>query len=214
VDRCTLEATSDMKATPWSTSVCKAVLLLGLLLAAGVSPAAAGGLAPDLEAKVGKNSNGDDLVRVIVQFSDWGLDHGRLAKQGGGRLLKDFSTFNGSAIELPVKMVRWLAKHPKVGWISPDRSLGAQWDYGAKAIGADQVWTSPGAQGSGIRVAVLDTGVAGNPNDLNFYGSSTSRVVAWKDFVQDGQSPYDDNGHGTLVAGIIAGNGGASNSFF
>src|SRR5262249_38401915 len=50
--------------------------------------------------------------------------------------------------------------------------------------------------------------------DLNFFGSSTSRVVAWQDCVQGGTLPYDDNGHGTHVAGIIAGNGASSNGFF
>jgi serine protease AprX len=203
-----------MKATPWSTNACKAVLVLFLLLASGLQAASAGGLAPDLEKKVQKHPNSGETLRVIVQFSDWGFDHGALARLAEGRLVKDHPSINGSTFEIPTKMVRWLSKHPKVGWISPDRNLGAEWDYGPQAIGADQVWTSPGFQGSGVRVAVLDTGVAGNPADLNFFGTSTSRVVAWQDCVNGGTVPYDDNGHGTHVAGIIAGNGSNSNSFF
>jgi serine protease AprX len=58
--------------------------------------------------------------------------------------------------------------------------------------------------GDGVTVAVLDSGVATN-TDL-----AASRIVGWKDFVNDGPAPYDDAGHGTFVAGLIAGDGSAS----
>jgi len=58
--------------------------------------------------------------------------------------------------------------------------------------------------GAGVTVAVLDSGVATN-TDL-----AASRIVGWKDFVNDQPTPYDDAGHGTYVAGLIAGDGTAS----
>jgi len=61
-----------------------------------------------------------------------------------------------------------------------------------------------GPTGARVGVAVLDSGVSTN-TDL-----SASRIVGWKDFVNGLPTPYDDAGHGTFVAGLIAGDGTAS----
>ena len=57
--------------------------------------------------------------------------------------------------------------------------------------------------GKGIGVAILDTGIYPH---IDF----DSRICVFADFIAHKKSPYDDNGHGTCVAGILAGSGRAS----
>jgi serine protease AprX len=71
-------------------------------------------------------------------------------------------------------------------------------------VNADQVWAS-GTTGRGVTVAVLDSGVAAD-QDLT---QPANRILASVNFA-DQRSSLDPGGHGTHVAGIIAGNGARS----
>ena len=63
-----------------------------------------------------------------------------------------------------------------------------------------------GFDGTGIKIAVIDTGVDFNHPDLLGWGEG-GKVIGGYNFVQENQLPMDSNGHGTKVAGIIAANG-------
>ncbi len=63
-----------------------------------------------------------------------------------------------------------------------------------------------GIDGSGIKIAVIDTGVDFNHPDLFGWGDG-GKVIGGFNFIQEGQPPLDTNGHGTQVAGIIAADG-------
>ncbi|HNX09021.1 MAG TPA: S8 family peptidase [Methanothrix sp.] len=69
---------------------------------------------------------------------------------------------------------------------------------------ADRLWEK-GIDGKGVTVAVIDSGIDKNHPDL------VGRVVAEKNFLADEVTADDLLGHGTMVAGIIAGSGAASN---
>lgn len=63
-----------------------------------------------------------------------------------------------------------------------------------------------GIDGTGIVVAVIDTGVDFNHPDLFGWGPE-GKVIGGYNFVQEGKPPMDTNGHGTQVAGVIAADG-------
>lgn len=69
-------------------------------------------------------------------------------------------------------------------------------DWGVSRIGADKVWTQ--GSGSGIVIAIIDTGVQKDHPDL------VNNIIAGYDFVNADNDPNDDNGHGTHVAGIAS----------
>jgi len=63
-----------------------------------------------------------------------------------------------------------------------------------------------GFDGTGIKIAVIDTGVDFNHPDLLGWGKD-GKVIGGYNFIQENQLPMDSNGHGTKVAGIIAADG-------
>jgi len=79
-------------------------------------------------------------------------------------------------------------------------------------IGADQVWSQTDSSGdavigTGITVAVIDTGVDYTHPDLGGGFGPSFKVTGGYDFYNYDSDPMDDNGHGTHIAGIIAANG-------
>jgi serine protease AprX len=75
----------------------------------------------------------------------------------------------------------------------------------SEAVGADWVRGVLGYDGTGVTVAVIDSGITDWHDDL-----SASHVTQFVDFVNFAARPYDDYGHGTHVAGILAGDGADS----
>tara|TARA_B100000035_G_scaffold59516_1_gene47792 strand:+ start:1661 stop:2800 length:1140 start_codon:yes stop_codon:yes gene_type:complete len=59
-----------------------------------------------------------------------------------------------------------------------------------------------GLDGTGVRVCIVDSGIDTSHKDL-----SGINLVAWRDFVNNQEQPYDDQGHGTSMAGILVADG-------
>lgn len=65
-------------------------------------------------------------------------------------------------------------------------------------------------KGRGIGVAIIDSGVYPHQDLINPY----NRIASFIDLINNYKFPYDDNGHGTSIAGIIAANGNKSNGLY
>ncbi|HXH06282.1 MAG TPA: S8 family peptidase [Vicinamibacterales bacterium] len=195
-----------------STQKLIAVLaLVAAVLAAG--PAAAGGRAGKLDDDLARRAGGPGRSRVIIETIDGGGAADVIAAAGGraGRRLR---SFQGHVAVVPNVALARLARHPRVRFVHEDRPTGALLDLTSATVGSRLARTAYKFDGAGVGVAVIDSGIASWHDDLTYLGTDPSvrapggqRVAAFVDFVNGRTAPYDDFGHGTHVAGIIAGNG-------
>jgi serine protease AprX len=123
----------------------------------------------------------------------------------GGTLGRTLPIINGIVATLPSAALDGLSQNPLVEQISMDRDLGDLTERTGATVGATTVREQYGYDGAGIGIAVIDSGITNWHDDL--YGPGAQRVDRFVDFVNGRTTAYDDYGHGTHVAGIIAGNG-------
>ena len=119
---------------------------------------------------------------------------------------------NGQLLDVPNGLLKQMAANPSVFKLQYDRPI-KMFNYRTSVtVGARTVHDYLGLTGSGIGIAVIDSGMTTWHDDLTNYTGKlfpygNQRVRKFVDFVNGRTLPYDDNGHGTHVAGIIAGNG-------
>ncbi len=113
--------------------------------------------------------------------------------------LKSVNCFHA---RLTPKKIKKLLEHRLVKMIYLDREYKALLDVASPSLNAPIAWNS-NITGKGITTAVIDTGIHPHADLIN----PENRILAFKDFVGNKKEPYDDNGHGTHVAGDIGSNG-------
>ncbi|MDB5080046.1 MAG: hypothetical protein JWP00_1970 [Chloroflexi bacterium] len=147
----------------------------------------------------------------------------------GGKITADITFINSFAAEIPARQVPLLSANPGVKWISLNAPVVKNDDDGVcdecidtdniknytSAIKANKVWNKNSdseawLQGKDIGIAVLDTGVDASLKDFTTPNGKKSRVVTQTKTNKEAPSINDANGHGTLVAGVIASNGKGS----
>ena len=120
----------------------------------------------------------------------------------GGSPVRRISSLGLLVATIPDSALHQLSALPGVESISLDRKVQGAIDATSTTIGAQWVRQELGFDGRGVGIALIDSGVTASHDDLD-----AERVVHFADFVNFRTSQYDDYGHGTHVAGIIAGNG-------
>jgi subtilisin family serine protease len=133
--------------------------------------------------------------RIIVRYR---VDVSIASRPLAGPSLQHFSLIPATAMRATAEQVRELAANPAVARVWPDLPVHICLDNSVSQIRAPQVWDA-GYTGRGVPIAVVDTGI--DPGHPDFAG----RVMAMEDFT--GEGPRDNHGHGTHVAGIVAGAG-------
>jgi serine protease AprX len=159
-----------------------------------------------------ENVTGHSYVIVRAENADAVGVVSTMISMLGGTLGRPLPILTARAARLPNLAVPLLAASPIVQRIALDRLMLGSTERTSATVGADIVRQQLGYDGEGIGVAVIDSGVTAWHNDLaDPNAPTTQRVDQFVDFVGGQTQPYDDYGHGTHVAGIIAGNGADSN---
>ncbi len=157
--------------------------------------------------------------RKIVIFTDGTLlaDQEEIVTNLGGQIIHVLSFINALAVQFPLNNLTLILLSllnnlsvvdvfdDLVGLMDLETPItvlnpgGENFEWGQDHIQIPQVYSN-GVLGSGVKVAVLDTGIDFTHPDL------ASAIVGGFNAipVTPGQSYYDDNGHGTHIAGIIA----------
>lgn len=160
---------------------------------------------PVLSAKLNSRSREDIPVIISMKNNDNSKLTNMVSSMSSG-VKKDLPIVGGIACSLSAESINRLKRHPDVEYISFDSKVFALLDLTNKTLGTN-IAHNEGFTGKGVTVAVVDTGVTSHP-DLT---KPTNRIIGFKDFINGKTSPYDDNGHGTHISGIIASNGISSN---
>ena len=172
-------------------------------------------------------ASGDSFQKIIV-FQDGTSPQvqQQVVAQSGSQVLSTLPLINGVVIKLPTQdaahALALLQVDPRVMGIYEDPTISGQdgggdnvivitpadpppqemYPWGLEAIRVPEVHAEvPGLKGAGVTVAILDTGIDTKHPDLSKNIKGGYNALAG----QNPQNYQDDNGHGTHMAGIIAG---------
>jgi serine protease AprX len=161
-----------------------------------------------LNDAVEDQANGQSAV--IIEFHD-DRDALSLVKANGGKAGRRLGILKARVAKMPNRQLKALANDSRVKSIHLDRPTKSFAGRTAVTIGARAVQELMGYDGAGIGVGVIDSGITAWHDDLTTANGQGQRVAHFADFVNGYTQPYDDFGHGTHVAGIVAGNGRDTN---
>jgi subtilisin family serine protease len=165
-----------------------------------------------------------EIAYFVVLDTPKTESHRAALERAGARVLRDYRTLDAFAVVSSGRTAARVARLPAVARLAPVEVLATEAEQEVDQsrattadVGAPELWNQ-GITGTGIRIAVLDTGTDVTHPDLDdrdFRRWSSllnpGKVVDARSFVGGGCAPLlgatDGHGHGTHVAGIATGTG-------
>jgi serine protease AprX len=197
----------------------------------GAAAATAGGSSAPLDPRIATlaQNRPSAAVQAIVQFNaPVSQAKAQADARAHGRIIGNLPIIHGLAVQTTAAQARALAGNSDVHAVSLNTTVTPQslpsgmhipMMPGSQGVSGDQVQTTYdqtlgvtplwkfGVTGTGVGVAVIDTGIDGALADFASAGGNHSRVIVSAVDNPHAATADDGYGHGTDVAGIIAGNG-------
>jgi len=151
-----------------------------------------------------------EKVDVLIGFHNMSerAQNRAMVRAFGGEIYAEFNLVDVIAARMTPQQAAALSKNPKIDYIEPDAEVYALEQvtpWGIDRVFGDENYSFPTwstSKGAGIGVAVLDTGIDTDHEDLKVLGG---RRFYLRGLTLRSDDLYDDgNGHGTHVAGTIA----------
>jgi len=139
-----------------------------------------------------------EKINVIIGFH--AEPNTALIKACNGKVKNTIHQINAVTATIPVTAIRALQNNPNVRYVEEDKYVqllqAQELPWGVNRVDADLVWSSN--TGSGVTIAICDTGIDYNHPDL------AANCLPGASFVDYTTDWMDDDGHGTHCAGIAA----------
>ncbi|MBT8098556.1 MAG: S8 family peptidase [Gammaproteobacteria bacterium] len=163
-------------------------------------------------------------AELVVRYDEHPeLFDDELVAKLGGEVVRSYAHLEMRAIRLPVASLEELATDTNVDWLSLDEDVSSTSVASRAAANLPATGSiNAGYTGSSVGIAVLDTGIAQHgdlSNNIMQYsflgGAYPTPVVVGSDITVLNNSVREDlYGHGTHIAGLLAGSGSASSDLY
>lgn len=182
----------------------------------------------EIEELFGKNEEAEVIVVLHEDYKykdDFEMKKLMIAKQQDSvlrdlnldydlKLTNTYTTVNGFAGKLKKSGYEKLKNNPRVKSVFKPKRISISLSDSNKIVNATRAWSliydGTNITGKGESVCVIDTGAdythsaLGNCSTNEFVNGTCKKVIAGYDFVNDDIDSFDDHGHGSHVAGIVA----------
>ncbi|MFA5772820.1 MAG: S8 family serine peptidase, partial [Thermoplasmata archaeon] len=151
--------------------------------------------------------NATDTVNVFVMLAPRDENFIKFAENYGAKIDRFYTIIDTASLIVPVENIITIASYPAVELIYENEEFCTRIDTSIPAMSGDKnTLRNAGfdVDGSGITIALLDTGIDASRSSLKTLPNGNPKVVGWKDFVSGKSQPYDDVGHGTTMSSIAA----------
>ena len=144
--------------------------------------------------------NDEKEVKCLIYVSGFNANVKNL-EDFGIKIEEKFPFINAISAKVPVELINKLSMKSYVEYISSQSKVEALMNIARKVLKAENI-----TGGNEVTIAYIDTGIAPHAD----FKLVRNRIIKFVDLINEKTNAYDDNGHGTFVAGVGSGNGALS----